>query len=93
MTQKFVPTGDTICEKYPEGKIYIAQCGDFSGCDVKFDDLLDYVRRFLCLPVQVLEGVSVERKDNDIILIEDPTQSLSSRNSTRIKRSTLETRY
>ncbi|XP_005108533.1 archaemetzincin-2 [Aplysia californica] len=93
LTQRFVPSGNTICEKYPEGKIYIAKVGDFNQSDVKFQDLLDYVQRFLCMPVAVLEGITIERKGNDLVFVEDPASNPSSRSSARIKRSSLESRY
>ncbi|RUS81609.1 hypothetical protein EGW08_010622 [Elysia chlorotica] len=92
LQQKFVPSGSTICEKYSEGKIYIAKIGAFSS-DICFDDLVDYIQRFLCLPVTVLEGLDVVQQSDKLTLIEDPAYNPSSRPGARIKKSTLDTRY
>lgn len=92
MRQTFVPDGSTLCEKYPEGKIYIAQIGEFSNSDISFDDLIDYVRRFLCIPVQVLGGLAIEKRNNDLIFVENPAFRPSSRPDARIKKSHLQTR-
>ena len=86
-------SGKYISEKYPEGKIYIAKVGDFSNCEVDFEELVDYVRSFLCLPVEVLNGISIEEKEHDLLFVEDPKLSPSQRSSSRIKRSSLEIRY
>ncbi|GFR77509.1 archaemetzincin-2-like [Elysia marginata] len=92
MLQKFVPSGSTISEKYPEGKIYIAKVGAFAS-DICFDDLIDYIKRFLKLPVKVLEGIDVEQQGSRLTLVENPSCNPSSRPGSRIKRSTLDTRY
>ncbi|GFN82454.1 nucleolar protein 56-like [Plakobranchus ocellatus] len=90
--QKFVSNGDTIQEKYPEGKVYVAKVGDFES-DISFEDLLDYTQRFLGLPVSVLEGLDIIQQGDKLSLVEDPSFNPSSRPGARVKRSTLETRY
>lgn len=92
MRQKFVPSGNTICEKYPDGKIYVAKIGAFAS-DICFGDLIDYIQKFLCLPVTVLEGLDVVQQGEMLTLVEDPTYNPSSRPGSRIKKSTLKTRY
>ena len=92
MQQRFVPSGNTIQEKYPDGKIYIAKIGDFAN-DICFDDLVDYIKRFLCLPVSVLNGLDTEQQGDRLSLTEDPTCNPSSRSGARIKRNTLHTRF
>uniref|UniRef100_A0A0B7A3L1 Archaemetzincin-2 n=3 Tax=Arion vulgaris TaxID=1028688 RepID=A0A0B7A3L1_9EUPU len=91
--QTFISNGGTLCEKFPEGKIYIAKIGEFSDQDIQFDDLIDYVRRFLCVPVQILDGLEIEKRNNDLIFVEKPAFSPSSRPGARVKKSCIETRY
>ncbi|CAL1528728.1 unnamed protein product [Lymnaea stagnalis] len=93
MRQKFEAEGKTICERYPDGKIYIAKFGSFKSSDINFDDLIDYVKKFLCVPVHILEGMDIIKKDNELVLIQDPQCIPSSRPGARVKRSTLDTRF
>lgn len=92
MRQSFNPKGKTISEKYPNGKIYIAKIGVFNSKDIMFSDLIDYVQRYLGLPVDVFEGLDIEKKGSDLILTEDPSHNPSKRQSARVKKSTLTTR-
>lgn len=62
--QKFIPEGENLKQRYPEGKIYIQPLGDFdqsdSDCNPCIDDLADYTRRFYSLPVVVLPAVKLK---------------------------------
>ena len=64
----FDSSGRNIQEKYPGAKIYLQPLGNFDQDEApNFDDLATYARLFFCLPVEVLPGVDLERKDNDTI--------------------------
>lgn len=94
MRQTFVPSGKSICDKYPDGKIYIAKVGTFStDCGVNFDDLLTYVRQFLCMPVEVLEGIDINESNGELFFVVDPNKGPSGRSGARIRKSTIQTRY
>ncbi|CAG5131164.1 unnamed protein product [Candidula unifasciata] len=93
MKQAFRSDGNTLCEKYPEGKVYIAKIGDFSDADISFDSLIDYIRRFLCVPVQVLNELAIEKRNNDLIFVKKPSCRSSGRAEARIRKSCLQTRF
>ncbi len=51
---RFDPEGRTLAERYPEGKVYLAQIGDFSESPFApdFGDLVRYAAAYLNLPVR-----------------------------------------
>lgn len=56
----FNPSGETLMEKYPNGKIYLLPLGDFDGDTTPtFADLAEYSRLFYDLPVEVLPPVQL----------------------------------
>ncbi|XP_046566265.1 LOW QUALITY PROTEIN: uncharacterized protein LOC124274932 [Haliotis rubra] len=76
MDHKFVPDGKTLCEKYPEGKIYVVQVGNFdeNSC-FDFAELVDYARRYLCLPIKTLPALKLEFSNQQLVLLDDPDVS------------------
>lgn len=63
--QKFIPDGNNLKERYPDGKIYIQPLGDFDqsssdSCNPGIDDLANYTERFYSLPVVVLPTVKLK---------------------------------
>lgn len=64
----FNSSGQNIRDKYPGSKIYLQPLGNFdTSAAPNFDDLAEYARLFFCLPVEVLPGVTIERKDKSTI--------------------------
>ena len=64
----FNASGETICDKYPGAKIYLQPLENFDANEApKFEDLAEYARLFFCLPVEVLPGVTLERRDEATI--------------------------
>lgn len=64
---EFNSSGKNVREKYPGAKIYLQPLGNFDAEAPNFDDLAEYARLFFCLPVEVLPGVTLERKDEHSI--------------------------
>lgn len=96
MSQEFLPSGQTIGEKYPNGKVYIVQVGDFSEKDSKFyDSLLEYTSIFLGLPVVSLPQIQLEVNAGQVFWVNKPDQGAKSqrRTSQRIRRQQLTSRY
>ncbi|XP_041362880.1 archaemetzincin-2-like [Gigantopelta aegis] len=98
MNQEFNPEGKTLSEKYPDGKVYIGLVGEFNQNLVVFDDFVDYVRRFLCLPVAVLPALTLDHVKGRVSIVERPTESSNEGTkrtktlSTRVKKTELVTR-
>lgn len=90
--QKFNSKGTTICEKYPQGKVYILQLGKFDQC-IKFSDLVDYASCFLCLPVSPLPPLDLEVTDGNVILVDDSISRSNNRQQNHIRRTKLNARY
>lgn len=57
----FESAGDTLAEKYPEGKIYLLPLGEFSEADhaPEFSHLADYATIFFEQQVEVLPAVEL----------------------------------
>ena len=101
--QTFVPEGTNIREKYPEGAIYLLRLGNFdkttSGLSPRFEALVEYVKVFYGLPVQILEGLDLQCEGKNIYLVELPNQPTSdckdhkTRISLRKKRYLIESRH
>ena len=71
MKQRFVPSGSTILEKYPDGVICLLPIGSFGEITApSILDLAEYVRLFFCLPVQVLSGVELRHEDDKVFWID-----------------------
>ncbi|CAC5404935.1 amzA [Mytilus coruscus] len=61
INQKFVPTGRNLCEKYPEGKIYLLPIGKFSAKGfVHFNELAKFAEIYLGIPVVILNGIEID---------------------------------
>lgn len=62
--QRFIPEGNNLKERYPDGKIYIQPLGDFdqsdSDCCPAMVDLAEYTACFYVLPVVVLPAVKLK---------------------------------
>ena len=100
MKQNFNTGGKTLVEKYPNGKIYVGLIGEFKEDLVVLDDLIDYVRRFLGLPVATLTALTLEHRTNGkVFIVETPIQSVITNEkrkrtlSTRLQKTELVTRY
>jgi len=96
MKQNFIPNGKNICEKYPDGKIYLLPLGEFDGkhC-VKFESLIEYAEKYLGIPDRQLPGVKLIMEGQQIFWEEDPKLKPDSclRTSKRSKKTELSTRY
>lgn len=69
--QAFDPVGRSIREKYPVGKIYLLPLGEFStgrGSAPSFSALMEYVRCFYGIPVQVLSGIELHTQGKEVYL-------------------------
>ena len=79
--QTFVPEGTNIQEKYPEGAIYLLRLGNFegtrSGLSPCFEALVEYVKVFYGLPVQILEGLDLQCEGKNIYLVDLPNRLTS----------------
>ncbi|XP_052791442.1 archaemetzincin-2-like [Mya arenaria] len=96
MSQEFLPSGLTIKEKYPEGKIYIVPVGDFDEDSlVLLDKMLKYTELFLGLPVVSLSKIKLEVNSGQVFWMEQPdnTQTSNRRSSNRSKKHQLSSRY
>ena len=68
--QKFVSSGNTIGEKYPEGVIHLVPLGDFDGqAAPKIDTLAEYMHRYLCIPVAVLPSIPLRCEGKDVFML------------------------
>lgn len=96
MSQEFSPSGQTIKEKYPDGKVYIVPVGDFDESDTKFFSYLkEYTSVFLGLPVESLPEINLQIEDGKVFWIDEPKNKTNSkrRTSQRTKRHQLTSRY
>ncbi|KAK7116369.1 archaemetzincin-2-like [Littorina saxatilis] len=91
--QTFCSKGTTLGERYPDGKICILQLGKFDNKSIDLPDVIDYTRRFLCLPVEELPPLDLEVTEGKVVVVDDPVTRLSTGRSTRIKRTELHSRY
>ena len=84
MSQNFLPSGQTIKQKYPNGKVYIVPVGDFDHEGSEFySSLLEYTSKFLCLPVVSLPEVKIEVKEGKVFWVDEPDSSDSVHNTNR----------
>ena len=67
--QTFIPDGNSLKERYPDGKIYIQPLGDFDqtsrDCCPSIEDLADYTECFYALPVVVLPEVKIKLPEKE----------------------------
>lgn len=103
----FNPDGDTLPEKYPNGKLYLLPLGQFEGgnCPApSFSDLADYAECFFGQSVEILPAVqlSVDKTEGAVYWVEqkpschdDETTSERriKRRSDRTQRHRLEARF
>ena len=95
----FIPEGQTIKEKYPNGRIYLLKLDDFQQSNLSspsFESLLRYVEIFYELPVIELDGIKLHQEaDKQLVLTYTPAiqKSHEGRASLRQKKHLLETRY
>lgn len=98
MSQEFLPSGQTIKEKYPNGKVYIVPVGDFEGCEKSanfFSHLKEFTSIFLGLPVESLPKIDLQIEDGKVYWIDEPknNRNLTRRASQRTRRNQLKSRY
>ena len=63
--QKFVSTGTTLQNRYPEGSIYLLPIGDFNNdSSPEFIDLVQYSQIFFGIPVKTLPETKLIIKNN-----------------------------
>ena len=95
--QKFIPKGNTILEKYPDGKIYLLPLGDFdSDHCVDFDHLREFSQMYLGIDVVSLPAVKLDVTNSSVSWIDDNSAveaTQTRRLSSRIKRQTLNARF
>lgn len=97
--QRFDSKGHNIKEKYPEGKIYLLQLGDFDKGESlypSFQELVKYVEIFYDLPVSEMKGVELKKDGDDYKIVISPAAvscETKKRRSSRTIRHTLEHRY
>ena len=97
--QRFNSKGLNIKEKYPDGKIYLLQLGDFDKEEriyPSFQELLKYVEIFYDLPVNEMKGVELQKDGDDYKIVISPTtvsNETRKRRSSRTIRHTLQYRY
>jgi hypothetical protein len=60
---RFVSSGKTMLDKYPDGKLYILPLGEFTGLAPDVDALVDYTQRFHCQPVELLPAAILEHSE------------------------------
>jgi archaemetzincin len=59
--QTFIHTGGNLCEKYPDGKIYLLPIGHFHRkYFIDFDELVKFANIYLGIPVCTLPGVDLK---------------------------------
>lgn len=96
MSQEFASSGQSIKDKYPDGKIYIVPVGDFEEVGYNFyASLLKYTEIFLGLPVVSLPKIKLEESKDKIFWVEDAVKPPTDRRriSERTKRHELNSRY
>ena len=73
LKQAFVPTGDTVLSKFPEGKIYLVPLGNFpAGKSPDIASLVEFTNQFFCCPVKVMEPLHLEITENRTLLMLRP---------------------
>ena len=94
MLQDFTPLGNTITDKYPDGKIYIVPVGEF-GDENLFASLVEYTKIFLGLPVVSLPNIKLVEEKSKLFWVEENVGSKPKkvRTSQRQKRHELNSRY
>ena len=96
MSQKFTSTGQTLKQKYPNGKIYIVPVGTFDHEGTEFyASLLEYISKFLCLPVVSLPEEKIEINEGRVFWVDEPSakQNTNRRTSQRTKKCQLTSRF
>lgn len=96
MSQNFQPSGQTLKQKYPNGKVYIVPVGDLDHEGTEFySDLPEYTSKFLCLPVVSLPEIKIEINDDKVFWIDEAEskQITNRRTSNRTRRCQLTSRF
>ena len=96
MSQTFLPTGQTLPKKYPDGKIYIVPVGDFDQENCSFyESLLEYTKIFLGLPVVSLSKIKLQIDNGELYWVNETEhmEDLGRRASQRVKRHRLNSRF
>lgn len=96
MTQTFLPSGKTIQEKYPDGKIYIVPVGNCEHEDPGlYQHLIEYTTIFLQLPVVLLPGIKLNIEEGKVSWVEEVDIKAvgKQRTSQRLKHHQLTTRF
>ena len=79
MKQKFVPRGESLAEKYPDGAIFLLPIGGFSEREAPdVSQLADYTRAFFCFPVEVLPAVELTWEGQEVNWTSSQSQTSSS---------------
>ena len=66
--KSFVPNGSTLPGRYPDGKIYIVEIGDFEDIAPDCQVLADFASKYLGLPCEILDKFKVEEQDKVLTL-------------------------
>ncbi|XP_045215543.2 archaemetzincin-2-like [Mercenaria mercenaria] len=96
MSQEFQPSGQTIKDRYPDGKVYIVPIGDFGERDSElFSSLIEYTSIFLGLPVKSLPKIDLHVGEGKVLWIEEPNNKTGTnrRSSQRTKHHQLTSRF
>ena len=76
--QQFYPTGTTLSEKYPSGKIYILPFGfTENGVSPDIDALVQYTEAFYGLPIKVLPAIAIKELKDKLSWVEEKSEDLS----------------
>ena len=87
-SDEFNPAGNCIAERYPGGKIYLAQIGGFppSAISPSFDRLREYAEIYLRIPVVSLGIFEVTEVDDGQMFLQIPEALLEQKRSKRASR-------
>ncbi|XP_050402937.1 uncharacterized protein LOC126819109 [Patella vulgata] len=94
MHEKFVSSAKTLSGKYPGSKIYIVPVGEFNEEDyISFSNLLDYSKRFLCLPIATLPHFKLQQNNDKLFWVDEPSTKTTVRSSPRTRLTELKSRF
>ena len=90
----FNPSGSTLTEKYPKGKIYLLPLGEFDGeTTPRFSDLAEYSRLFYEVPVEVLPPVKLVVEGDKVLWVDGVDAKDLSRDPRATRHSSRMTHY
>lgn len=94
----FLPSGSSLSEKYPGGKIYIlplnSSMDPSTEATPKFDDLADYAQRFYGIPIKVLPAVEFRvDAEKEMLFWDESTSSASHGERSRARNSPIRIRF